>query len=354
MSKTIYHIIPSFHPVIGGAERQLERLARVQRETGKHVKIITRNLDSKDLLPRDFKNIEIIRLNSINMFFFNVLLFLFFLKNFNQIKFVHVHSCSSVMFTSFFCSFFLNFKAFIKITRIGSGSQLELIKNNFFKRSLFNLFKNNKKIKFIALTDEAKDYFLNFFNDFSINVIPNGIDVSKFQIIEIKEAINIIFISRLISRKNVFNSVKIIHESFKFNYNVAICGNGSEYLKIKNYIKTNTLSNINLFGELNENEIFNNLSKSHFFILNSINEGLSNAFLEAISAGVVPVVSENEFYVKLNLKYDCLLFFDDFIKFSKKELIKVYYIKSKNLKLMLNKDFNIINIAEKLNDLYAS
>ena len=105
---------------------------------------------------------------------------------------------------------------------------------------------------------------------------------------------------------------------------------------------------------MNENEIFNNLSKSHFFILNSINEGLSNAFLEAISAGVVPVVSENEFYVKLNLKYDCLLFFDDFIKFSKKELIKVYYIKSKNLKLMLNKDFNIINIAEKLNDLYAS
>ena len=353
MSNIIFHVIPSFYPIVGGAERQLERLARTQRNIGEKVKIITRNLGNNEA-PKDFNGIEIIRLNTTSIFIFNILLFVFYIRLNQKIKFIHLHSCTSIMYTTVFLSFFLKFKIFVKITRIGVGSQIDLIYSNYFKRSLFGLFKYFNNLKFIALTNEAKQYLLSFSPDSKVIVIPNGINIERFSIPEIQEPINMIFVSRLIKRKNILNSLNIISNTLKIRHNIFICGSGPESEKISVYINENNLSNYKLLGELSEDNVFQKLRISHFFVLNSINEGLSNAFLEAISFGVVPVVSKNIFYSALNKKYDCLLFFDDFIKYKKEDLLTTYLLKNRNLEIMIQKEFNIINIVKKLNRLYAS
>ena len=353
MSNIIFHVIPSFYPIVGGAERQLERLARAQRNIGEKVKIITRNLGNNEA-PKDFNDIEIIKINTKSIFLFNILLFVFYIRENQNIKFIHLHSCTSIMFTTVFLSLFLKFKVFVKITRIGFGSQIDLISSNYFKRFLFRLFKYFNNLKFIALTNEAKHYLLSFSPDSKVIVIPNGVNIERFSRPEIQEPINMIFVSRLISRKNILNSLDIICNNLTIRHNIFICGSGPEREKISVYIKENKLSHYKIFGELSEDNVFQKLRISHFFVLNSINEGLSNAFLEAISVGVVPVVSKNIFYSALNKKYDCLLFFDDFIKYKKEDLFTTYLIKSRNLEIMVQKEFNIVNIAKKFNLLYAS
>lgn len=350
----IYHIIPSFYPLIGGAEKQLERLARVQSKSVNKVYILTRKINEADETPKDFKKIDLIRFNAPNMFVFNLNIFRYIFKYRTKVKLIHVHSLSSVAFTSLFLGLILRIKVLIKITRIGEGSQPELVNNSIFKKKILYFFNMFVNLEMICLTTESKIYINQLFPKIKTCLISNGIEVkNKIPKQNINKEITFIFVSRLIKRKNVKNSIKLMLENLNYNYKIIVCGLGEELDDIVLLAKKNPKI-IKVMGQLDENALEKLYNKSNFFVQNSVNEGLSNSFLESLSMNVIPIVSKNKFYFDLSRKYLLPLFFDEFLKLNHDEVLENYSTHLKNVNEMVKKEFDIIQTKNKLHEKYFS
>ncbi len=166
-----------------------------------------------------------------------------------------------------------------------------------------SVFDNASAI--IALTEYMKRKMKKTV-DKEINVIPNGVDLSKFTVnktkIDIRHELNIpldktilITVGRLYPVKGVefliksINLLKETHDDFK----LLIIGDGSERnnlerlseeLNIKDYIEFR--------GRVPNEEIPLYLKASDIFVLPSLSEGFPNALLEAMASGL-PVIATN-------------------------------------------------------------
>ena len=77
--------------------------------------------------------------------------------------------------------------------------------------------------------------------------------------------------------------------NYKFQiYNFIVLGDGYLLDKAKNYLKTNNIKNVYLFG--NKIDIFKYLYESDLFLSTSLNEGHPISVLEAMSIGL-PIVA---------------------------------------------------------------
>ena len=99
---------------------------------------------------------------------------------------------------------------------------------------------------------------------------------------------NVISISRLVYEKNIFEIFKIA-KKFQI-YNFIVLGDGYLLDKAKNYLKTNNINNVYLFG--NTIDIFKYLYESDLFLSTSLNEGHPISILEAMSIGLPIVASK--------------------------------------------------------------
>ena len=147
------------------------------------------------------------------------------------------------------------------------------------------------------LADFAKKYGAKC----PIEVVPNGVDIDKFQnpkseirnklkIKNFKQEINLITVSRLVEK----NAVGDIIEAMKYlpeNVKLLIIGTGELENKLKLKTKNEKLeTRINFLGHINHKELPEYLASADIFIRPSLSEGLGNAFLEAMEAGV-PVIA---------------------------------------------------------------
>jgi len=344
-SKKIVHIIPSFFPDIGGAEKQLERLAKEQIKKGLKVNILTRIPKNKNKL-NNFKEVLINRFNR-NMLLFNLQCLFYLIRNRDFIKVLHVHTLSSVAFTAMlFCTIF-NKKILVKLTRIGTSSQIDLIKNSTLKNFLFKILITKSSPIFVCLTNESKAYLeKTFFNKNNL-VIHNGISISKAKKINYDDNfIRILFVSRLIKRKRVYSTLKQIFKTDYKNLKIILCGDGPESKKIielqKKYPEI-----IDFRGIQDDNEIILAMRESDYFIQNSVNEGLSNSFLEALNFNVIPVVGKLTFYQNLKDTYGIPIFFEEFLNMSTNEKLQFKKINRLKSRLIASEKFNI-KLTEKL------
>ncbi len=97
---------------------------------------------------------------------------------------------------------------------------------------------------------------------------------------------NIISISRLVDEKNIFEIFKIAKNLQMYNF--IVLGDGYLFNEAKNYLKTNNINNVYLFG--NKVDIFKYLYESDLFLSTSLNEGHPISILEAMSIGL-PIVA---------------------------------------------------------------
>ena len=336
---------------IGGAEKQLERLSTEQVNNGINLMILTRKSSLKNY-QKKFKDLNIKRF-SRNMILFNIQCLIFMIHHYNGFKIAHVHTLSSIAFTTLFFSSIFNKKVFLKLTRIGKNSQIDLIRKSKIKNLIFKLLIKINNPKFICLTNESLEYLNNNFYYNNNILIPNGIPVNNLKNINYKdEYIRILFVSRLISRKQVY---KTILELIKFSsekIKIIVCGDGPESKKI---VKLQNLypSLVDYRGNQNENGVQFALLESDFFIQNSLNEGLSNSFLEALSHNSIPVVSKLKFYEELKQEYKIPIFFDDFVRMNYDEKIKLKNRFKKIPRKIAMEKFNIKNTVKLLSNAYA-
>jgi len=288
-------IIPSFRPIVGGAERQLEGLLKSLKPYDAKITVFTR-MASKSLKYEQSPNYELYRLNSfIPKIGFGISLFFNLIRFHKKFDLIHCHSLSGQSsVVSILIGAILRKPVILKVTRSGNDAQIANLKKSFFGRFLLYLFKIGSS-KFIAITQDVKNELIDLeVKKENIVEIPNGVSIFQQKKIKDLESISIITIGRLINRKRIDMLIDLIPELNKdFNITLNIAGSGPNENKLRNQVQNLNISkNVNFLGQIEKREIEYHLNKADMFVLPSESEGMSNALLEAMSAGLPSVVAD--------------------------------------------------------------
>lgn len=117
-------------------------------------------------------------------------------------------------------------------------------------------------------------------------VIPNGVEIPTL-ISKVKK-FDLVYVGRLVKWKNVDSVVQL---SSELGLSTAIIGSGPE-LSFLEELATSLNANCVFLGDQQKESIDRILKESKIFVLLSQYEGLSFALLEAMAAGIVPIVSD--------------------------------------------------------------
>ena len=156
-----------------------------------------------------------------------------------------------------------------------------------------------------VISNYLREYVNKTAKNKKIFLIPNGVDLQKFQIPDLKiknpNIKTIITVSRLVEKNGIGDLIDAValmtngksaeNEKRKTeNIKLLIIGNGSleESLKLK--VESLKLQNVQFAGETKPDQVPKYLSEADVFVRPSLSEGLGTAFLEAMAAGL-PVVA---------------------------------------------------------------
>ena len=160
------------------------------------------------------------------------------------------------------------------------------------------LFKTiwKKATALVACSRGLKDRALKFLPTASIDVIPNGVDLEKFTPEQNKSTSNtlkLITVGRLSATKRVellINAVEILHKQGR-NLHLAVIGGGSGEQSLRQVVKQKNLADvIEITGRLDPQAMPQLYRQSDIFVSATLQEGMSNAMLEA-AASALPIVT---------------------------------------------------------------
>lgn len=148
----------------------------------------------------------------------------------------------------------------------------------------------------IVLGNDEKKFIHNYYNieENKIRVIPNSVKVPEFKQKKICKAIkiNILYLGRIDKNKGlveIINALAALFTTTEFTLHVA--GDGPDNSWFKEFANNQLKGNFRYEGIVSGASKEKLLSDAHIFLLPSYYEGLPNALLEAMSYGVVPIVT---------------------------------------------------------------
>jgi glycosyltransferase involved in cell wall biosynthesis len=162
----------------------------------------------------------------------------------------------------------------------------------------FNLIESILAKKATLIRAVGKPEAINLSKDFSnVKLIANGIYMSDILPIEKPNApIQILFLARLHVKKGImpllesWKSSKLAGNS---NYVLKIAGtDDGELQKVTDFISQNPGLNVEFLGPQFGEEKRKLLMNSHFYILPSLSEGFPVSVIEAMAAGLVPIITK--------------------------------------------------------------
>lgn len=151
-----------------------------------------------------------------------------------------------------------------------------------------------------AVSIPASEY-VSSLTDRPINIIPNGIDLTRFKASERDSASakNIVYIGRLEHRKGL----KYLLEAYqllvqeKENLNLIIAGDGPDREKLGLMVEDMQLQNVSFLGYISDEVKIELLSKADLFCSPAIfGESFGIVLLEAMASGAVIVAGSNPGY----------------------------------------------------------
>lgn len=306
MKKRILIFSTAYLPLIGGAEVAVKEIT--DRLSDFEFVMITARLDSKLPAKENIRNIEVHRLGKGNNRDKYRLIFGGWKKARELGKFDVVWS----IMASYAGFAALRFKKrnpsvqFLLTLQEGDG-RFDIYKHVLWCWPYFTqIFKRADKIQAISsyLAKWAKDLGASC----PIEVVPNGVDITKFQyslssrtgirdlVTQIKTELAIresdrivITASRLVKKNGVgdlINAMKFLNN----DAHLLILGVGELENELNLLSKQKNLEDrVHFLGYIDQNKLPEYLGASDIFCRPSLSEGLGNAFLEAMAAGV-PVV----------------------------------------------------------------
>lgn len=332
-SLKVLMVVAVFHPYIGGAEKQAQKLALELLKENLEVNVVTgrwsnllrkheslqglkviRNLTNfkfcgqnkldagvdffKPDLSIDGKKLKFIRVLFSRIFIrasiyiYQISLFIFLLGFRKNYDIIHVHQVLYPAFISTICARLLKKPVIVKVGNSGFNSDINQIKK-FYEGKFQLRFILRNIDKLVCTTGKMKEEFLDEGIDRDkIALIPNGVNISNFKR-SFEDCSSLLYLGRFTKTKNIetllFAFSKIIL-NINDDLRLILIGGGPESDNIADLIKKHNLEkNILLTGFVDDPSDY--LRKSDLFILPSLTEGLSNSLIEAMSYKLPCIVS---------------------------------------------------------------
>jgi glycosyltransferase involved in cell wall biosynthesis len=310
----ILMVIPTFDPVIGGAERQLQGIAPELVRRGFELTIVTRQLGGTLSAVRHPSGYVVRRLPGLGVKFgFHVRLAAFLALNARRFDVIHCHTLSGPAYICCCFGVVLRRPVLLKITRSGQGSQIDRLRRSPFRRVVRRLW-STAVVRFVAITQDTLDELLAFGIDRDrCKVIPNGVQLLPPANERDADRIEVIYTGRLIERKRV----DLLLAAFAIagvssSCRLTIVGDGPLGAELRNQASRLPFStSVEFTGALKHADLVLRLEKSHIFVLPSSSEGMSNSLLEAMAAGLVVLAADIDANRELiNSEQNGLLFRD--------------------------------------------
>ena len=142
----------------------------------------------------------------------------------------------------------------------------------------------------------------NFFKDIKLKklkeeIIFSGAPENFNSIIERKQkkTFNILYVGKMIKRKNIDLIITALSKIKNKNYNFLIIGDGPEKNNLSKLISNFKLEKqIQIIKKLSRTDVLKTMQESDIFIMPSINETLGLVYLEAMSQGCITIGTINE------------------------------------------------------------
>jgi len=155
----------------------------------------------------------------------------------------------------------------------------------------------------VACSQGLKERALSFLPSVSIDVIPNGVELQQFHPAENSERwheaslhsepLKLLTVGRLSVTKRIgmlIETVEILHRA-GCNVRLTVVGGGSAEPRLKRLVQEKGLGNIiKMTGRIDSGNMPQLYRQNHVFVSASMQEGMSNAMLEAIASGL-PIVT---------------------------------------------------------------
>lgn len=153
-----------------------------------------------------------------------------------------------------------------------------------------------KATALVACSEGLKARAMRFLPSVSIEVIPNGVDLDRFsptEDIQKPEALRLLTVGRLSVTKRVemlIDAVEILHRQDR-NLRLTVVGGGTLESPLRAAVLEKNLGGIvEMTGRMNSDDMPQLYRRNDIFISASMQEGMSNAMLEAMASGL-PIVT---------------------------------------------------------------
>lgn len=290
-------IIPTFEPIVGGAERQLQGIAAELAGLGHEVTVVTRRIagtPEKAVHPSGY---SVRRLPTLGFRFgFHLGLAMYLLALARRFDIVHCHTLSGpAHITSVICSA-LRRPVLLKITRSGKGSQISRLRSPFWHR-FTRLFWSSSWVRFVAITRDTLAELSSFgVREEKCVLIPNGVRVPEVGTRNPGTLVQVVYTGRLIKRKRVDLLLTAFRAAASHSRSrLTIIGDGPLRQELERHAEAIGVSpHVEFTGEMAHDALNTQLRASDVFVLPSDSEGMSNSLLEAMACGLLVIAADIE------------------------------------------------------------
>ncbi len=298
LSMKILHVCNHFHPCLGGIERHIEDLCKNLRELGHQSDVACLNTCaySKEKLPRydEYDGIKIYRLPYVNLRFYKIAPSIF--RLIKEYDIIHVHGLG------FFSDFLSLTKSVHKKPLFLSTHGGVFHTKDFYnvKEIYFNFWCKFTLKRFNKIIAVSKND-AQLFSKISSNVvfIPNAIEMYVFDGVGgSPEDYSFLYVGRISKNKRLDNMINTFYFLKKEISNIRLYLVGGDWDNIRKdleiLIQEKKLKENVIFtgGVEDRGELVNYFSKSKFFVSASEYEGFGISVLEAMAAGLIPIVND--------------------------------------------------------------
>ncbi|MBF0495734.1 MAG: glycosyltransferase family 4 protein [Deltaproteobacteria bacterium] len=298
-------VLGMFHPIIGGAELQAQRLAGALLGRGVSVEVVTSR--QKGTADREVLNglpvVRVgvpgwLRLGRIKFYCLQAAIFLYIFRHGRRFDLIHVHGAGYLAFAALAAARLHRLPIIVK--GLNSGHKFDLTE-------LIEIFRLGRVMAshlvrrvsmFIATTPAMAEAFIaaGVAAD-QVTLIPNGVVTQGTSELEPASTPHpdpvIGFVGSLYPSKNLPLLVEALAKLKKdgMNFELLLVGGGPERARLLKLAKNLELADrLKITGYVQDVENF--LSRMDIFVLPSPAEGLSNALLEAMASGLACVAMD--------------------------------------------------------------
>lgn len=296
----VAHVVRQYLPSLGGLEEVVRNLVQQQLQQGLQPYVITldrvfKKGDQKLPAEEIIEGVQVIRIPYVGSDRYPIAPSV--LKHLKQADLVHVHAID----------FFYDFLA---LTRLIHGKPMVVSTHGGFFHTGFAsrlkkiYFQTITKIssvaykKVIGCSDNDGEIFSAIINPDKLCVIENGVDIQKFNgaaSTTLQPAL--IYFGRWSSNKGLLEALDVLaalKQDLNQSWRMIICGRAYDLSEVdlRNYAaKTGVDDRVQIFNNPTNHQILEQINQASYYICLSKHEGFGIAPIEAMSAGLYPLLS---------------------------------------------------------------